>query len=438
MFSVHDWAEVRRLYHREHLSKSAIARRLGMSRPTVIRLLELPHPPRYERRPVGSKLDPHKDQIAEMLDQDAEVPATVILQHLRRRGYAGGITILKEHVASLRPAFLAARAYQRTTYLPGELAHGDWWEPEGTRIPVGGGATRKPYGWVTTLPHSAAHACVFSFTKTMADFLQATLGCFQRLGGVPDAMVVDNDSSIVADGVGKNARLHPEVSALCGHLGMRLIVLDPGKPESKGQVERTNGYLERSFLPLRGFADLDDLQSQHDAWTAEVAFRRHHRRVGGRVGDALAAERRYLHALPDPAPDVAQRTEVRVQRDGFVRVGDVDYSVPPGLARRRVQVRISPREVVVHLEGSEIARHRRSFAPADVVLDPRHARALRLAKEARSRLRSGDVDLEEIDLARYDALAGLPHSDLPGQPVGPASENGSQGVSAARSPLEVA
>ena len=94
MFSVHDWAEARRLHHREHLSKSAIARRLGMSRPTVIRLLERADPPRYVRRPSGSKLDPHKDAIAEMLDQDAEVPATVILNHLRHRGYDGGISIL--------------------------------------------------------------------------------------------------------------------------------------------------------------------------------------------------------------------------------------------------------------------------------------------------------------------------------------------------------
>jgi transposase len=67
VFGVHDWAEVRRLYHREHLSKSAIARRLGMSRPTVIRLLELEEPPRYVRRPPGSKLDPHKDSDREML-----------------------------------------------------------------------------------------------------------------------------------------------------------------------------------------------------------------------------------------------------------------------------------------------------------------------------------------------------------------------------------
>ena len=437
MFSVHDWAEIRRLYHREHLSKSAIARRLGMSRPTVIRLLELPNPPSYERRPARSKLDPHKDAIASMLDADPVVPATVILEHLRADGYAGGITILKEHLANLRPAFLAARSFQRTTYLPGELAHGDWWELP-TTVPVGGGAVRKPYGWVMTLPHSAAHAAVFSFHKTMADYLQAALGCLQRLGGVPEAMVVDNDSSIIAQGTGRRAVLHPEVAALCGHLGMRLIVLDPGKPESKGQVERTNGYLERSFLPLRDFADLKDLQSQHDGWAETVAFRRHHRRVGGRVGDAWAAERRYLKALPDPLPDVDRRTEARVQKDGFVRVGDVDYSVPPGLARRRVQVRISPREIVVFLEGAEIARHARSHAPADVVLDPRHARALRLAREARARLKPSDVDLEAVDLARYDALVGGSPSDLLGHEVDPVSENGAAARSGARSPVEVA
>lgn len=434
---MHDWAEVRRLHHRERLSKAAIARRLAMSRTTVIRLLELPDPPHYERGATGSKLDPHTDAIAAMLDADPEVPATVILEHLRRDGYAGGITILKEHVARLRPAFLAARSFQRTTYLPGELAHGDWWEP-GSKIPVGNGASRKAYGWVTTLPHSAAHAVVYSLSKTMADLLQAVLGCFGRLGGVPEAMVVDNDSSIVADGVGKRAVLHPEVAALCGHLGLRLIVLDPGKPESKGQVERTNGYLETSFLPLRTFSDLDDLQSQSDAWTDEVAYRRHHRRVGGRVGEAWAAERRYLHAFPDPLPDVDHRTEVRVQKDGFVRVGGVDYSVPPGLSARRVQVRMSPREVVVHLEGSKIARHRRSYAPADVVIDPRHARALRLAREARSRLAAGDVELEAIDLFRYDALTGDSpvRPGVPGDHLG--DEKGSTGLPEACSRAGVA
>lgn len=138
-----------------------------------------------------------------------------------------------------------------------------------------------------------------------------------------------------------------------------------------------------------------------------MAWRRHHRRVRAVVGDALAVERAHLRALPDVLPDTDRRTEVRATKDGFVRVGDVDYSVPPGLAGRRLGVRTSLTEVVVHLEGAEIARHARSYVPADVVLAPAHVRALRLAREARSRLASGDVELPAIDLTRYDALAGV-------------------------------
>src|SRR5680860_684998 len=66
------------------------------------------------------------------------------------------------------------------------------------------------------------------------------------------------------------------------------------------------------------------------------------------------------------------------------RVAGADYSVPPGLVRRRVQIRLSPQEVRIFLEGRLIALHRRSYVPADCVLDPEHARALIAAREARA------------------------------------------------------
>jgi hypothetical protein len=71
-----------------------------------------------------------------------------------------------------------------------------------------------------------------------------------------------------------------------------------------------------------------------------------------------------------------------------------------------VQICSSLTKVVVLHEGREIARHRRSYVPADVVIAPAHARALRLAREARARLESESVELGEIDLSRYDALVG--------------------------------
>lgn len=423
MYSVKDWAEVHRLYEREHMPKAAIARRLGMTRNTVSRLLELSEPPRYRRPAKGSMLEPFHADIAAMLDEDAEVAATVVLERLRRQGYSGGITILKDHLATVRPGFLAARSFQRTTYLPGEVGHADWWEP-GQRVPVGKDATRKLYALVATLPHSAAHAAVFTHSKTLADVRPAFVGCFARLGGVPEAVVVDNDSSIVATGRGRTAKLHDEVSALFGHLGAKVIVLEPRKPESKGQVERTNGYLERSFLPLRQFSSLADVQAQHDDWAHNVAYRRHHRRVGARVDEAWAVERGFLRPLPDPLPDTDAHVEVRCSKDGFVRVGGADYSVPPGLGGRHLQVRVSADRVMVTLEGNELACHRRSFVPADVVLDPRHARALRLAREARARLEDGDVEVPAPDLGRYDALA----QERSGPWVHPDEENGSTGL----------
>ena len=405
MYDVQDWAEVHRLFHRQHWSKTAIAGKLSMSRNTVDRLLSLSEPPRYERKRRGSALDAFEDEIAVMLAEHPTVRATVILERLRPMGYSGGISVLKERVASMRWSFKAAKSYQRTSYLPGEVAQLDWWHT-GAAIPVGRGAEREAFGLVTTLPHSAAHATVFTFGRTTPDFLVAALGCFVRLGGVPEQAVTDNEGCIVKPRRGGPPRLVDEVAALFGHLLIRPIVLRPRFPEGKGQDERTVGYLETSFLPLRHFSSLGDLQHQHDEWARTVAFERHHRRVGAKVAQAWAVERGYLGPLPDPLPDVDHRTEARIMKDGFIRVRDVDYSVPPGLSGRRVSVRCSLERVFIYLEGTLIAEHARSYVPADVVLAPAHARALRLERTAaRQRLAAGDIALGAPDLSRYDALA---------------------------------
>lgn len=401
-----DWAEVQRLFRREGLSKAAIARRLGMSRNTVARLLRLDEPPRYVRTPAGSLVDPFADQIAAWLAVDPKAPATVICERLRADGYAGGISVLKEHLARVRPGFAAARAFQRTSYRPAEIGQVDWWHT-GVQVPVGRDQTREAFGLVVSLPHSGAAAVVFSLTRTLADLRPALIGCLARLGGAPERLVFDNDAAVVAERVAGRARLHPELEALLGALRTRAIVLQPRRPQAKGGVERTIGYLETSFLPLRSFADLDDLQAQADTWLNEVAAQRHLRRLGARVAEAWAVERGFLAALPDPLPATNLRLETRVGRDAFVRVAGADYSVPPAFVGRRVSVCLSPRRVEIRCEGTEVAVHRRSFVPADVVLSPAHGRAIRLAREARDRLVAGDVELTPPDLARYDALAGV-------------------------------
>lgn len=402
-----DWAEVHRLFHREGLAKAAIARRLGIGRNTVDRLLGRHAPPRYVRAPAGSQLDPFAERIAAMLAEDPTVRATVIRERLRPLGYRGGITILKDHLARVRPTFLAARAYQRTSYQPGEIGQVDWWHT-GAQVPVGRGHTREAFGLVTTLPFSAAHAITFTLSRTVGDLRPALVGCLERLGGVPEKLVFDNDAAVVATGTGSRARLHDEVAGLLGALRTKPVVLRPARPTSKGQAERTIGYAETSFLPLRSFDSLADLQGQHDAWATDVAFRRHIRRLGGTVAERFAAERAFLGSLPKPLPDTDRHLEARAGKDAFVRILDVDYSVPPAFVGRRITAHVSSETVRLLSEGAEIALHRRSFVPADVVLAPAHGRAIRLAREARDRLADGEPELPPVDLGRYDRLWEVP------------------------------
>jgi hypothetical protein len=91
----------------------------------------------------------------------------------------------------------------------------DWWDLP-IAIPVGKNRFRQPHGLgrdVAALggPRDRVHV-----TKTMGDFCPAFVGTLERFGGVPEAGVFDNDSSIVAKGSGKNAVLHDEVAALFG------------------------------------------------------------------------------------------------------------------------------------------------------------------------------------------------------------------------------
>ena len=73
MVGVEQWAEVRRMHRVEGVSAREISRRTGLHRNTVKRLLAAPVPPRYQRQPSGSKLDPFKDWICEQLQADPRI-----------------------------------------------------------------------------------------------------------------------------------------------------------------------------------------------------------------------------------------------------------------------------------------------------------------------------------------------------------------------------
>ena len=103
-----------------------IARALGVSRNTVRAAVASDAPPKYERKPVGSAVDAFDDAIRQQLELVATMPATVIAE---RVGWTRGITVFKQRVAELRPAYLPPDPASRTSYVAGDIAQCDFWFP---------------------------------------------------------------------------------------------------------------------------------------------------------------------------------------------------------------------------------------------------------------------------------------------------------------------
>jgi transposase len=393
---VEQWAELRRLHFVKGVSIRELERRTGLHRQTIRRALRSEGPPCYRRRPQPSKLDPFRDEIQRLLRDEPRLPGVRVLELLGELGYEGSHSILYAYLRELRPCFLPRpRVFQRTQYRPGELVQFDLWEPR-EPVPVGYGQTRRGYVVIGCLGYSRAGAGALVFSKEAPDLLFGMVRCLWRLGGLPRTLVWDREGALHAGG----GRPSEAFAGLCGTLRVGWYLCQAADPQAKGLVERLQGFLETSFEPGRAFANELDFQEQLDRWFDERANARTHKTLRCRPIDRLAEEQQVMRPLPAEPPDVDRRFVTRVAPDPYLRVDCNDYSLDPRLVGRRVDVRVSQREVAaVCLDTGEIAcRHQRSFAKHRTFTALEHARALRRQHTP------VEPEVELRPLARYDAL----------------------------------
>ena len=229
MLTVEQWAELRRLHRAESVPIRELARRFGIDRNTVCSAIRADAPPRYARAARPSKLDPFKDELHRLLADDPHIPAPRLRELLAPLGYTGGETILKAHLREVRPVFDPPRTYQRTTYVPGDLAQCDLWEPR-SPIPVGFGQVRRAYVVGVTLCFSRVGAGALIFKKEASDITYGLLRCLVRIGGLPRKLVWDREAAM------HKAGGHPTeaFAAFCGQLSLGWLFAAPRDPEAKG------------------------------------------------------------------------------------------------------------------------------------------------------------------------------------------------------------
>src|SRR5208283_2834710 len=293
-----------RVLSRQGKSIRAIARMLDVSRNTVRRYLRGAGLPRYAREARPSKLDDYKQYIAERVRAAAPkwIPATVLLRELRALGYPGGVSILKDHLATLRPVAKPEPLIRFETE-PGHQMQADF-------ATIRRGKDRLAV-FIATLGWSRA-----SYVEFVTDErLQTLLGCHERafyyFGGVPREVLYDNMRTVVTDRDRYGPGLHRYNRTLLDfahHQGFVPRLCMPYRPKTKGKVERFIRYLRASFyVPLSSQFSSDGLKVDRDlanarvaAWLREVANARVHATTGEIPLVRLAQERERLQAIPEP------------------------------------------------------------------------------------------------------------------------------------------
>jgi transposase len=397
VITVEDWAEIRRLYRAEKVPIKEIVRRLGVARNTVRAALASDLPPKYERPARGSLVDAVEIEVRKLLKDFPRMPATVIAERI---GWEHSMTILKDRLKVIRPEYAGIDPADRIVHVPGATTQCDLWFPE-TRIPVGYAQTAMLPVLAMTLTYSRFISAVMLPSRQAGDLLAGMWQLIAALGAVSRTLVWDRESAI-----GGSGRVSTPAAMFAGTLGTRIRLLPPRDPESKGVVERNNGFFETSFLPGRSFAGPGDFNDQLSAWLPR-ANTRLVRATGARPVDALGVDLKAMSVLPPLAPVVGLANRVRLARDYYVRVDTNDYSVDPRMIGRLVDVTASPTKVLVTCEGMIVAEHARTWARRVVITDPAHVRAARTLRAA--------FGLERAARERAAVQGGRRHVD--GTPV---------------------
>lgn len=393
-----DWALIRRLVA-DGVPQRQVARDLGVGRSTVARALVADGPPKYERPAVPTSFTAFEPAVRQLLLKTPDMPATVIAE---RVGWTGSITWFRDNVRRLRPDHLPVDPSDRLTWLPGDAAQCDLWFPP-KKIPLEDGSQSLLPVMVITAAHSRFMVGKMVPTRHTQDLLLGMWMLLQLLGRVPRRLIWDNET-----GIGRGKRHAEGVGAFTGTLATTLQRLKPYDPESKGVVERRNGFFETSFMPGRDFASPADFDAQFTDWLTK-ANARVVRTIKTRPIDLLDADRAAMLPLPPVAPAVGWVNRVRLGRDYYVRVDSSDYSVEPSVIGRFVDVHADLTRVEVRHEGRLVAVHDRVWARGMTITDPGHVAAAKVLREQFQRPRpAADPDDGLVrDLADYDRAFGL-------------------------------
>jgi transposase len=222
---------IKTLYKRG-VSKSEIARILGIDRKTVRSVLNKPEDEPIEKKPYPSIYDPYREYIEKKLSQ--ELSAARLLQDLKDDfpGFDGKYSSIRDYVRKLRG--IKQKVYMVLHCMPGEEAQVDFGYIGTLKV---NGKYKKAWVFVMVLCYSRYMYSQIVLDQSVKTFIQCHVNAMRYFGGVPQVVKIDNLKAGVVDTNFYEPLVQRTYASFAAHYGFLPQPCRVYTPTDKGYVK---------------------------------------------------------------------------------------------------------------------------------------------------------------------------------------------------------
>lgn len=211
------------------------------------------------------------------------------------------------------------------------------------------------------------------------DLIGHLMDCFDYIGGLPEEIVIDQDSTMVVSENSGDIIYTKQFDDFRKEMGFKMWVCRAADPESKGMIENFIKYIKYNFFTVREFNDLSSAQNSLLRWLE--------RRANGRISQStkkipaieIEEERKYLKAV---RPSIHRkekplyREERTVSDKSRITIDASFYEVPEAYRNGKVEIYKILDRVFIYdrFTGKELVNYPLSTMPGKLISDQKLAR----------------------------------------------------------------
>ena len=382
MMSVDQIQQVRQLKYVNCLSIREIAKRTGISRNTVRKIL------RSEKTKFEYVREKHSKPITgdyytlieTWLSEDTKerkkhrrtakrMYEVLCLEHNFKGSYESVAKCVREIRVELGQA--SKKAYIPLIFEPGDAFQFDWGEVyariKGKEVKLQLAALQLAYSRVFF---------AYAYPNQKQELLfDAHCKAFQFFGGSCRRGIYDNMRSAVKRILkGRGRDLSERFTQLCSHYLFEPDFCNPASGNEKGRVENLIGVIRRNFFsPIPNFESLDELNASLLSFCIALSRSKQHPEFGNMSRfEVFQKEKESLVQLPAFEFESCRLKNATVAPISTVVFDTNRYSVPTNYVGKSVMIKAFYEKLVISFKGKIIATHIRSFEKNHFVFDPTH------------------------------------------------------------------